>query len=58
MPKRITILIDNDLMAKLRKFQAEQIKESEGSVSFSKAINETLRKSKRFYYQGRVLIGY
>ena len=44
MPKRITIMLEDDLISKLRKIQAEQIKKSEGSVSFSHVINETLRK--------------
>jgi len=44
MSKRITIMLDDDLAAKLRKMQAEQIKKSNGSISFSHVINETLRK--------------
>jgi len=42
--KRITIMLDDDLVSKLRKIQAEQIKKSENSVSFSQVINEMLRK--------------
>ena len=45
MTKRITIVLDDDLIIKLRKIQAEQIKNTSSSVSFSKIINEVLRKS-------------
>jgi len=41
--KRITILLDDALIMKLRKLQADQIKTSGESVSFSKIINETLK---------------
>jgi len=41
MSKRITIILDDDLTSKLRKIQAEQIKKSEDSMSFSQVINET-----------------
>lgn len=44
MPKRITIMLDDDLSSKIRKIQAEQIKKSEDSVSFSHVINEILRR--------------
>ncbi|MDH3360865.1 MAG: hypothetical protein OEL56_05720 [Nitrosopumilus sp.] len=44
MPKRVTIMLDDDLVSKLRKIQAEQIKKSEGSISFTHVINEMLRK--------------
>jgi len=42
--KRITIMLDDDLVSKLRKIQAEQIKKSDNNVSFSQVINEMLRK--------------
>lgn len=42
--KRITIMLDDDLDRKLRAKQAKMIKETEGSYSYSKAVNETLRK--------------
>ncbi|NND87441.1 MAG: hypothetical protein HKM23_09030 [Nitrosopumilus sp.] len=45
MAKRITIMIDDDLDKKLRLLQAKQIKESTKSVSFSRTINDVLRKS-------------
>lgn len=45
MGKRITIVLDDDLLKKLREKQAKQIKESAKAVSFSSVLNETLRKS-------------
>lgn len=45
MAKRITVMIDDDIMVKVRKLQSEMIKKSEKSVSFSKTINEVLRLS-------------
>ena len=44
MSKRITIMLDDDIASKLRKIQAGGIKRSSKSVSFSRVINETLRK--------------
>ena len=44
MSKRVTIMIDDDLDKKLRLIQGEKIKTSNSSVSYSKVINETLRK--------------
>ena len=45
MPKRITIMLDDDIAKKLRDIQAKQIKELKGSVSFSKVLNEKLRQT-------------
>jgi len=45
MAKRITILLDDDLVKKLYEIQARLIKESSKSVSFSRVMNETLRKT-------------
>ena len=45
MGKRITIMLDDDLYGKLLERQAKLIKESIKSVSFSRVVNETLRKS-------------
>ncbi|MBT8172877.1 MAG: hypothetical protein KJN83_02305 [Nitrosopumilus sp.] len=42
MAKRVTILIDDDLIKKLREKQAKMIKESSGSVSFSRVISKVL----------------
>lgn len=39
------ILLDDDLVKKLREIQAKLIKESSKSVSFSRVVNETLRKT-------------
>ena len=44
MGKRITVVLDDDLVKKLREKQAKQIKESVKSVSFSRVLNMTLRK--------------
>ncbi len=44
MAKRVTIMIDDDNDKKLRNYQAKQIQQSQDSVSFSKVINEILRK--------------
>ena len=47
MAKRITIMIDDDIDKKLRDIQAKMIQTSTSSVSYSKVINETLRKNKK-----------
>ena len=44
MAKRITVMINNSLDKKLRMLQANQIQITQTSVSYSKIINETLRK--------------
>ncbi len=43
--KRITILLDDELLKKLHEIQAKLIKESSMGVSFSRVLNNTLRKS-------------
>jgi len=45
MSKRITVLIDDDLDKKLRLLQAKEITKSVKSVSFSRILNNVLRKS-------------
>jgi len=45
MAKRITIMLDDDLVRKLHEIQAKQIKQSTKSVSFSRVLNEVARKS-------------
>lgn len=45
MYKRITIMLEDDIDKKLRAKQAEMIKKSSSSISFSMVINETLRKN-------------
>ncbi len=44
MAKRVTIVLDDILLMKLRRKQAQLIKESTKSVSLSRVLNETLRK--------------
>ena len=45
MPKRITVVLDDELVKKLRNIQSMKIRKSKKSVSFSSVINEELRKS-------------
>ena len=47
MGKRITIMLDDDLVKKLHEIQVKQIKESKASVSFSNVVNKSLRKGLR-----------
>ena len=44
MAKRITVMIDNELDKKLRQLQAKLIQQEQSSYSYSKVINETIRK--------------
>ncbi len=44
MSKRVTIMIDDDLDKKLRLRQAKIIQQENSSCSYSKVLNETLRK--------------
>ena len=44
MGKRITIILDNDLDKKLRLLQAKYISSKKVSCSYSKIVNDTLRK--------------
>jgi len=45
MPKRITVVFDDELVKKLRNIQSMKIRKSKKPVSFSSVINEELRKS-------------
>jgi hypothetical protein len=45
MSKRVTIMIDEDLDKKLRLRQAKLIQQEQSSYSYSRVLNETLRKS-------------
>ena len=45
MAKRITITLDDDLNKKLHELQAKQIKDSKKAISFSRVLNETLRRN-------------
>ena len=42
---RITIMLDDDLAKKLHEIQAKRIRETSKGLSFSRILNETLRKS-------------
>ena len=42
MSQRVTIVINDELMIKLRNLQAKKIKESHQFVSFSKLLNDLL----------------
>ena len=44
MAKRVTIMIEEALDKKLRLQQSKQIKETNGSVSYSKVLNDALGK--------------
>jgi len=45
MLQRVTIVLDDDLVKKLRIIQSKKIVKSEKSISFSRVINEELRKA-------------
>ncbi len=45
MSKRVTIMIDEDLDKKLRLRQSKTIQQKQVSYSYSRALNDTLRKS-------------
>jgi len=45
MATRKTIVLDDEIVKKLRTIQAKQIKTTTKSVSFSSIINQQLRKS-------------
>ncbi len=44
MSKRVTIVIDDDLDKKLRIRQAKIIQQKQASCSYSKVVNDILRK--------------
>jgi hypothetical protein len=45
MRKRISVVIDEDLDRKIRLRQAKMIQQNQTAYSFSKTVNEVLRKS-------------
>jgi len=45
MSKRVTIMIDGDLDKKIRLIQAKRIQQEQSSCSYSKVLNEALRKA-------------
>jgi len=44
-PRRVTIMIDDDLDKKIRTRQAKTIQSTQSSYSYSKVINEIIRKA-------------
>jgi len=42
---RITIMIDSEINKKIRNLQAQQIKKTNSSVSYSKVVEQLLAKS-------------
>jgi len=42
--KRVTIMLDARIEKKIRNHQAKQITDTQGTVSFSKVVNEDLAK--------------
>jgi len=44
MSKRVTLIIDDDLNKKIRLRQAKIIQQNQTAYSFSKTLNEVLRK--------------
>ncbi len=44
MGKRVTIMFDDDLNKKIRLRQSKIIQQTQSSYSFSKTLNEVLRK--------------
>ena len=44
MAKRVTIMIDDDIDKKLRLRQAKLIQQEQSSYSYSRVLNETIRK--------------
>ena len=43
--RRVTIVLDDDLVKKLRERQSKLIKKTTSSVSFSRVLNDILRES-------------
>jgi len=51
MSKRITIILDDELVKKLRDIQAKLIRESSSSVSFSRVLNNVVREGLKKSYK-------
>ena len=47
MAKRITVVLDNELVKKLRIIQSKKIAKSKKPLSFSRVVNEELRNAIR-----------
>jgi len=43
MSQRITVMLDDSLITKLRKIQAKQILKTKKSISFSRVLNQELK---------------
>lgn len=43
-PERVTLMLDGDIATKLRLRQAKKIQQTNKGCSFSKIVNDTLRK--------------
>lgn len=44
MSQRITVMLDDPLIKKLRNIQATQIKKTKKGISFSKVLNQELKR--------------
>ncbi len=44
MSRRVTVIIDEDLDKKIRLRQAKLIRQEQSSYSYSRVLNETIRK--------------
>lgn len=47
MAKRVTVVLDDEVVKKLRKLQVDRISKEMQSVSLSKVVNEILSKNMR-----------
>jgi len=45
MGKRVTVILDDDLDKKLRRLQAKIIQQEQSSCSYSRVVNDALRKA-------------
>ena len=45
MARRVTIMIQDDLDKKIRAYQAKKIQKENSTYSYSKTVNELLRKA-------------
>ena len=45
MPKRVTIMIEDDLDKKIRVYQSKVMQKKNDTYSYSKAVNDLLRKA-------------
>ena len=45
MPRRVTVMMEDDLDKKIRLFQAKKMQKENETYSYSKAVNDILRKA-------------